>query len=287
MISPSPAIESPSLTPNAQRLTPSSLTHLPELDAFADRYATLPLQPLLILCHLVPNAPVADYDPPFLDGLLARAVVAEATQGALLPNASRPYAIPLPLRCLWRDDRDLPLWAATIMAPTGDPQRGEVASDSLYWHKRAQSGRFTRYGNGKPFPLKTVAGRWMERRVPVPVRIGHTWTALCEGNPEEIKWLLTTHIAFLGKNSRIGFGEVKRWDILPFPQLLTPNALFLDADCRLIRPLPLGARHLIRGFTPDGAVSRIGWTPPHWLPSTFTPGWRAGTRCTPALDAAT
>jgi hypothetical protein len=216
------------------------------------------------------NSPVCGYDAVHLDNLLARCVVDEVTLGRGLPNADRPYALPTPLTLLWSDPWGLPLWASTVFTAEADS-----VSDTIYSHKRAQSGRFTGTASGR-FSVVTKSGRYMERRIPTPVTISRTWSAFCVGDVEETLRLLKS-VAFLGKKRSIGWGEVVEWVVepMPLPEDFAPEGL-LAHEGRLTRPLPMGAAGVF-GLAPVGSVSRIGWTPPQWLPTTFQAGWPAGT----------
>lgn len=246
------------------------LTHLPVLDAMARSYQGLSLQPCRVTALLRDNAPVCAYDPIHLDNLLARSLVDEATGCAGLVTAQRPYDLPCPLHCLWRDPWGLPLWASTVFTPEPDH-----VADTIYSHKRAQSGRFTKTKSGR-FSVVTKSGRYMERRIPTPVTISHRWSAFCVGDIVEITRLLQS-ISFLGKKRAVGWGEVREWrvDPLPLPEDFDA-ACILTHEGLLTRPVPIGAAAAL-GLFLSGSASLVGWTPPQWLPSAFQAGWRTGT----------
>jgi len=239
------------------------LIDYPALQPYQARYVDdSAFVPLRIVLLLRPGARLAGYDPLNLDNLLARCVVDEATQGAGLPFAPGAYNLPVPLRCLWRDDEGLPLWAATAFHPAG-----EQATDLAYWHKRVQNGRFTGTRTGT-FAIRSTNGRWMERRVPLPNVVCQRWEASAIGDPAEIARLLAP-IGFVGKRRTNGFGEVEGW-------LVEPAEFALIQDGRLTRPLPAGAVPLLGGAVPIGTASPVGWTPPQWKPALFRPGWWTG-----------
>jgi CRISPR type IV-associated protein Csf3 len=236
----------------------------PPLMTYVERYESLQVQPLTVRLHLRPGARIAGYDPVNLDNLLARAVVNEATAGWGLPDEPGAYRLPVPLKCLWRSRAGLPLWAATQFTPVGMSVR-----DVAYWHKRAQTGAWTGTKSGQ-FAIKSTAGRWMERRVPLPTVVALEWQAQCIGNPEEIARLLR-HITHVGKRRSNGFGEIERWEVEEAP------AFELVAGGALTRPLPAGALGLLPdGILPEGEPAPVGWTPPQWKPALFSPGWWAG-----------
>lgn len=245
------------------------IIQLPELAAYRDRARRDALISLRVVAVLRRNAPVCAYDLPQLDNLLARAVVNEATQGRGVPNSEAPYDLPTPLQCLWRSPEGLPLWAASCFTPVG-----RAEADTVYWHKRAPTGRFAA-NNGRRLSLTTKSGRWMERRVPVPVTVAGAWEAFCVGEPSEIARLLAG-ISHLGKKRAIGWGEVREWRIEPEAE---PFALVREG--RLVRPLPEAARTaLLPDWEPQEPPYPLGWTPPQWKHSLFAFGWPVGTRVT-------
>lgn len=241
------------------------------LTPYVERYAGATIEnpnvsPLRVVLTLRPGSRLAGYDPLNLDNLLARAVVDEATAGQGLPTTPQAYRLPVPLRCLWTEpETGLPLWAATPFSPLG-----ESAPDVAYWHKRAQSGRWTGTKSGK-YSISSTNGRWMERRVPLPTVVAEQWAADAVGDPGEVARLLA-NLAFVGKRRSCGFGEVATWRVEPL------DAFLLVRDGLLTRPLPAGAAHLVAEHgRPDGEPAPVGWTPPQWKPDLFRPGWWTGT----------
>lgn len=231
------------------------MIHLPELDQFTAQYAQCAYEPLRITFNLQPNSRIVNYDPIHLDGLLARAVVTHATEGRLLCDSENGYWLPLPLKMLWRNDDGFPLWAASTLYPVG-----EHTDDITVRHKRNSDGHL----HNKP-KLKTRAGPWMERRMPTPVTVCDAYEAVCIGNRELVVGLLDmfTHIGKLrlGRIVGVRVEPVDSMDVL-------------WRDDALIRPVPAAAGLIDWLEKP----SLIGWTPPHWKPSLFLPGWRVGTR---------
>lgn len=240
------------------------LIDYPALGSYVERYQNLEGLPLRVVLTLCDGARVAGYDPLNLDNLLARAVVDEATQGQGLPSEPGAYRLSVPLRCLWRSEDGLPLWAATAFQPTGQAVR-----DEAYWHKRVQPGRMTGTRTGN-FSIRSTQGRYMERRVPLPNVVCRTWEATAIGDPDEIARLLCPFV-FVGKRRTNGFGEVESWLIKPV------DAFELVRGDLLTRSLPAEAVHLLNGIIPEGEPAPVGWTPPQWKPALFRPGWWAGT----------
>lgn len=222
-------------------------------------------QPLRITAVLRAGAQIVQYDPIYLDGLLARCAVDRATQGRGVANTPEPYDIPLPLECLWRDERGLPLWAASVFLPDGT-----ALQDVAYRHKRAITGRYSRGRRGK-LTIRSNVGRYMERRVPVPTIQCESLSALCIGDAEEIAHLLS-QASFLGKERRVGFGEIAEWRIDE-----TDEANVLVRDGCLAHAIPQGAAG-VAGLIPQGAPVLVGWTPPQWKPPLFSLGWPVGTK---------
>lgn len=241
---------------------------IPELADAGARYANLPVEPLRVTCTLRPGGSVAGFEMPCLDGLLAGALVREVLAGRDLDDARDGYDIPLPLRCLWRDTRGLPLWAATPLRPVG-----LTAEDTVYCHKRQQPGTSTAHPKGR-FVITPSMARYTERRIPVPTTVCAALEATCIGHAPEVARLLG-HIASLGKRRNIGFNEVERWTIAP-----AEGWGWIDEDGRLARSLPAAAGVPL-GVRGAGDVIPIGWTPPPWKPSLLLVGWPAGTEVTP------
>ena len=241
---------------------------IPDLIPYAERYARMEMEPLRITLYPRTNAHLVSYDPVLLDNLLARCVLDAATQGERLLNGDDGYDLPAPLRCLWRDERGYPLWAATPFMPVGDYER-----DVVYQHKRVQSGRWTAARGKNGYGVPTVSGRWMERRAPLPTIVCAEFVATCIGNAIEIGRLLE-QLTHVGKRRAIGFGEIDHWLIEP----LGHDFLLVDEIARLTRSLPAAAFEALlpRCYEPLEAPVPVGWTPPQWKPELFTLGWMAG-----------
>ena len=231
------------------------MIYLPELDAFTATFAQCHTEPLRIAFNLQPNSRVVRYDPIHLDGLLARAVVERATKGRLLADSEEGYWLPLPLKMLWQSGDGYPLWASTVLYPKAD-----TIDDIYVRQKRNSEGNLH---NKKK--LKTRAGPWMPRRIPTPTQVCSTYEARCIGNLEIVRELLSgfTHIGKL-RLARVNSVMVE------------PVGNFsLWRDDELMRPVPaLSGKVVIATERP----SLVGWTPPHWKPSLFLPGYQAGTR---------
>lgn len=240
------------------------------LRPYAERYAAAPARPFRVTALLRPASPLALYEPPCLAGLLAAAVVREATAGAGLPDYRPGYDQPLPLRALGRyGPYGLPLWHAGRFEPVGPQAAGEE-----YWHKRAVDGGWTGTRTGE-FSIRSTSGRHMERRVPQPVLDCREWRAEAVGDPEEAARLLR-EITHLGKHRGTGYGAVAAWRVEEVPEA----PLALEGRLRLSLPAEarpdLEAAGLLSGRIAE-APARVGWTPPLWNPALWLPGWYAGT----------
>lgn len=234
---------------------------LPGMEHYTKTFMELDYEPLTITARLVKNSQVVAYEPPpYLDGLLAWAVLQVVTAGQGVPqNTPEAYWIPLPLRCLWVSADELPLWAASVFQPAGD-----LVQDVTYLHKRNPLGEFSRSAR-----WNAKAGRWMERRRPLPTAGCNVWQARCIGNHAWVERLLVQNVGFLGKNRGIGFGEVADWEVAP-AAFESP----LVVDGRLAHALPV--EYPDKPCITD-APRRVGWTPPQWKRSLFSAGWSVGT----------
>jgi len=237
----------------------------PDLQPFANQYLALPKAPLRVVAHLTPGQQLVHCDNLHLDGLLAAAAVRLATSGAGLPDASDAYDIPLPLDCLWRSEAGHPLWAATDFFPVGSS-----ALDAHSLQKRPVDGRYskpnTRAGN---LDIVTIKGRHMARMIAASATVADAWEAWCIGDAATVQALLAGFITHLGKHRGRGFGEVARWEVEPCTEFV------LHKGGKTLRPLPF-TPGWDKGFEVAGRLALVGWTPPHWKPSLFSPGWPAG-----------
>lgn len=238
------------------------MIHLDELATWTERFAGLPMEPLRITVELASG--LAGYDDLNLDNLLARCVVDRALAGARMADHDEDgYWLPIPLRCLWRDQRGYPLWAATTFSPDG-----HMVQSNVFHHKRQISGEWTGTKSGK-FSVRSGAGRHAERRIPFPVRVAERWSASCIGNADAIAELLEP-LQAIGKHRARGFGQVIRWIIEPMP------AWRLVAGGHLARPLPVAAGGLLEAV-PAARPVLAGWTPPQWKASLWDMCWPEGT----------
>jgi hypothetical protein len=235
------------------------MIYLDELQPYTERYSALETRPLTVTAHLRSGSPLVAYDPVYLDGLLAWAVMHTATQGHGLARSDDPYWLPLPLRLLWASGDGLPLWGCSVFLPVGDAE-----PDTVYTHKRPPSADLIDARKIKP-----GVGRWMDRRVPLPVRTCDAWQARCVGNADAIRELLAG-VAFLGKRRGIGFGEIAEWEIAEVEFVDAIDAIVING--KLAHAVP--ADGPISGAA---APALVGWTPPQWLPAVFGMGWPVGT----------
>lgn len=224
------------------------------------------LEPVRVVCVLA-SGPI-NYDPPCLDGILAGAVVSEVSYGLGLSDREDAYDIPLPLECLWRNEKGWPLWAASYFCPIG-----ESVADTVIQHRRAITGQFSK-GRGGKLKITTNMGRHMERRMPYPILETRELEALAIGDIAEIARLLRG-IQFLGKRRNTGLGEIIEWRIEPIAELTKVEILVREN--KLSRAIPQGAVGQLAPFWPVEPPVLTGWTPPQWKPALFGMGWRYGT----------
>jgi CRISPR type IV-associated protein Csf3 len=117
--------------------------------------------------------------------------------------------------------------------------------------------------------IDTASGRYMERRIPVPVRTADVWAATMIGDPDEVTRLLH-FVRSIGKGRSIGLGEVAEWHVADYDEFS------LHRDGRLIRSLPADAAHAMGISMTGDPEPLIGWTPPYWHPVLRRPGYRTG-----------
>lgn len=245
------------------------ITKLSALQPYSDRYAAMEFQPLVITATLRQSLII--YDAPYLDNLLARAVIELARVNTFEMDKSLSYELPIPLKRLWTSPDGFPLWASSVFLPVG-----KVHADTVYLHKRL--GRFE-FSEKQP---KSNVGRWMDRRIPKQAYQSESnqWQAFCIGNADAIMELLPM-IRLLGKHRNVGYGEIAEWDISAWDgdELQT-----VFQNGKIIHAIPQGAEI---GLSFDDPASLVGWTPPQWKPDIFSLGWRVGSIATPANKACT
>lgn len=118
----------------------------------------------------------------------------------------------------------------------------------------ALAGLRATLGEKRPrrFP-SSVAGQYINMRVPTRRIVAERWTATCVGNSAEIRRLLS-HVSHFGKFAAHGLGRVLDWHVEP-----AESFSFHDADGQPLRPIP--------SENGEGAVQ--GWTPPYWRRETW------------------
>ena len=205
-------------------------------------------------------SPAALYNQATLDGILARAVVMEATQGKGLEASNEPYYIPLPIQKLWVCPKTFaPLWNATqFFAVDGNQTR------TAYWHKRGYRAELLKKAkSGKPHNANFGQGRHKEYRMPLPVQTSLRWRAFCVGDMTEV-WRLLRSIKSIGKKRTQGFGLVAKWHVTEI------NSFSYFHEGRFIKTFPTAYPNLPE-VPPNVIFSRYEapWTPPYWLQTLF------------------
>ena len=229
----------------------------PRITAVAAQWEPLALQPLRVTLRLA--SPLGGSEPLHLDGLLAQAMVAHATQGQGLEPSTEPYWQPLPLRCLWRDpQRDLPLWASTSFLPVG-----LTHADVSTWTRQDMPPALVhRSRRNDVYAPRRTQGPEKRQGVALPTVLADAWTADAIGDMAVIMALLRT-FSHVGKKRSQGYGVVATWDIHPIPTFR-----LTDESGRLRRPVP--GRALVDWGAPIAvpesffSASMLGWTPPYW-----------------------
>lgn len=244
---------------------------LPEFDLHRQRYAGLRnLEPLQVTAVYKLGASRVNYQPQALDNLLANQVMRQAGLDGL-PDDPDCYDIPLPLKCLWRNNEGWPLWAASYFWP-----ESETYQWSMVQHKRAITGQWSAgRGKDKKLALNKASGKHKEKRMPVPAETSATgrYTATAIGHFETVCKLLENVVQLSGRRG-IGMGEIDHFEVTEV-DFVDP----LIVDGKLARAIPLGAAELLPKYIRiiDSYVPSVGWTPPQWKPTLFSPGWFAGT----------
>lgn len=242
---------------------------LPEFDAHRQRYAGLKLKPLQVTAVYKSGVSRVNYQPQALDNLLADRVMKQAGLDGL-PDDPDCYDIPLPLKCLWRNNDGWPLWAASYFWPESKTHQWSIVQ-----HKRAITGQWSAgRGKDKKLALNKASGKHKEKRIPVPAETSVTgrYIASAIGHFETICELLENVVQLSGRRN-IGMGEIDYFEVseVEYVDVLTIGD-------KLARPIPLGAAELLPKHIRivDAYVPSVGWTPPQWKPTLFSAGWFAG-----------
>lgn len=226
----------------------------PRIAAVVAGWSDLSLQPIRVTLRLA--SPLGGSEALHLDGLLAQALVAQATQGHGLEPTTEPYDQPLPLACLWREpERGLPLWACTAFAPVG-----LAYQDVSTWTRQDMHPAIVqRTKRGDAYAPRRTEGAEKAQGVPLPTTIAEAWTADAIGDPQIVASLLT-QISHVGKKRSQGFGVVADWEVQP----ISTFALTDDAGS-LRRPVPVAAVQAWGVPLPmPFSAGMLGWTPPYW-----------------------
>lgn len=221
-----------------------------------EQYESLPMEPLRVVLELA--APLVLYDHVYLEGMLAWVVVQELTDGQGVEMPPRYTPLPLEAAGFYGSGGQLPLWKASILHPIG-----AIVTDNVFMHKRAPGAYQSKAGS-----INTSAGRWMDRRIPLPVTEAVAWESFCYGNAAEIERLLAL-ISHVGKRRGSGFGEIRRRWVVSWE-----GGDVLVRDGRLAHAIPQEHAHDYGICDPPVLV---GWTPPHWAPGLWSMGWPVGT----------
>jgi hypothetical protein len=137
----------------------------------------------------------------------------------------------------------MPLWATNWFGPVGANRKV-----SLWWHKRAIKPEYAALRKGvSKSSIHEQAGRFKEKRIPMPAQIASTWTTTCIGNADEIARLLQS-VDAVGKkrNARVSRWTIRQVEAFSFS-----------------RPVPASYIHeREKAFPLD--VQLAAWTPPYW-----------------------
>lgn len=216
------------------------------------------MKTLQIQCRL--NNAVITYDSFYmLDALLAWAWVQQQLDGEAFDEQQAKIIT----------EYDLPLikiagiWAATALLPINKDE------DVKYYHKRTTHGHFTKAKGG--FKPNTSAGRWQERRIPLPANLADVWVGYAKGDAAQIKELLE-YVTNLGKRRNTGTGEVAEWRIEECEQ----HDIFI-INGQLSRPMPVVIAERL-GYRFDAEPVFQGVKPPYWLPESKCEAYSIGDR---------
>ena len=244
---------------------------LDEFDKFREKYAKLTFEPLEITAVYRNGASRQNYQPQILDNLLAYQVMIRATNGKGLVDNPDCYDIPIPLKCLWRNKKGWPLWAASYFWPNSKTYQW-----SMVQHKRVITGHWSKgKGKNRKISLNKSAGKHKEKRIPVPVEtsLDGEYKAVAIGHFESVCELLQDVVMLSGRRG-IGLGTIDYFEV----KIVDNVEIFLQNE-KLSRAIPVEAVELLPKHIQitENYIPSVGWTPPQWKPTLFSAGWHAGT----------
>jgi len=216
------------------------MIHIPELDEYGSQIDPAIFEPMKVVFEM--RSPIVTTDYIFLDGLISSAVFKDNVPNHydMPQNTNELIHIPLPLK---QHGTDEPFYAASIGCAD------QIVEGIDHWRKRTEIESKKKIAVG--------SGQYKMYDMPMPTVWAESWIFYANGNIDEVRRLLTTHISAIGKKCSQGFGSIKRITVEP-----SEHDWSVIKNGVPMRPIPVRSAG---GFGLDGDVEMYyAYRPPYW-----------------------
>jgi len=216
------------------------MINLPELDEYGSRIDPETFEPMKVTFEM--RSPIVTTDYIFLDGLISSAVFKDCIPNHydMPQNTSELIHIPLPLKQY--GDKE-PFYAASI------GYADQIVEGVDHWRKRTEIESKKK--------IQVGSGQYKMYDIPMPTMWAESWIFYANGDIDEVRRLLTTHISAIGKKCSQGFGSVKQITVEP-----SDHDWSVIKDGVPMRPIPVSGAS---GFDVDcDVVMYYAYRPPYW-----------------------
>lgn len=216
------------------------MIHIPELDEYGRQIDPATFEPMKVTFEM--RSPVVTTDYIFLDGLISSAVFKDCVPYYydMPENRNELIHIPLPLK---RYGTKEPFYAASIGFAD------KIVEGIDHWRKRTEIESKKK--------IQVGSGQYKMYDMPMPTQWAERWIFYANGNIDEVRRLLTTHISAIGKKCSQGFGSVKQIIVKP-----SEHDWSVVKDGVPMRPIPVSGAY---GSSLDCDVEMYyAYRPPYW-----------------------
>jgi len=216
------------------------MIHISELDEYEGHISGIPHEPMKVTFEMRSSVVTTDYI--FLDGLISSAVFKDCVPNYydIPENRNELIHIPLPLKQYGTKE---PFYAASIGFAD------KIVEGIDHWRKRTEIESKKK--------IQVGSGQYKMYDMPMPTMWAESWIFYANGNADEVRRLLTTHISAIGKKCSQGFGAVKSITVEP-----SAHDWSVVKDGVPMRPIPVSGAY---GSSLDCDVKMYyAYRPPYW-----------------------
>lgn len=194
------------------------MIHIPELEEYEGHISRIPHEPMKVIFEM--RSPIVTTDYIFLDGLISSAVFKDCVLNHydMPENRNELIHIPLPLMQYGTEE---PFYAASI------GYADEIVEGIDHWRKRTEIETTKK-------KINVGSGQYKMYDMPMPTMWAESWTFYANGNIDEVRRLLTSHISAIGKKCSQGFGQIKHITVEP-----SEHGWSVIKDGVPMRPIPV------------------------------------------------